>query len=136
MKRYAYLAQQGDRRKRCLDEAERGINAGLRMENAADAERRILAEFDDGPSGSGIDCGTKTDLNDWDGRKIVFYASFHHMNDSGYYDGWTEHVFTVYPSLLWGFDMKISGPNRNDIKEYLNDVYSVWLNEDIGYPGF
>ena len=55
--------------------------------------------------------------------KLVFYTSFHHMNDNGFYDGWTEHTVTVRPSLQFGFNMKISGQNRNEIKYHLHDVF-------------
>lgn len=126
MKRYQLLAREGDRRKR-----GRERNDELGESWARDAEKVLRREFYNGPSGSGIDDGTQSDLDDWDGKKIVFYASFHHMNDCGYYVGWTEHVFTVYPDLQFGFNLKISGPNRNDIKEYLADVYNNWLNEEI-----
>lgn len=76
------------------------------------------------PSGSGIDCGTKIDLDMSTPDKIVLHTSFHHMNDCGMYDGWTEHTVTVTPSLQFGFNLKISGRDRNDIKEYLHEVYS------------
>ena len=86
------------------------------------------------PSGSGVDCGTKID---WDlslrtgGERIVLTASFHHMNDAGMYDGWTSHVITVKPSLMFGFDLSISGKNRNGIKEYLHEIFSHDLHATI-----
>src|SRR5215469_16388627 len=51
------------------------------------------------PSGSGFDSGTKFDLDASRADKLVFHTSFHHMNESGMYDGWTEHTVTVTPSL-------------------------------------
>jgi len=51
------------------------------------------------PSGSGIDCGTKIDLDQSTGEKLVFHFGYHHMNENGFYDGWTEHKLTVTPSL-------------------------------------
>lgn len=82
------------------------------------------------PSGSGIDCGTKVDLDASHGEKIVLYASFHHMNDNGMYDGWTEHTITVTPSFR-GINLRISGRNRNDIKEYLYETYEYALSQDV-----
>lgn len=78
------------------------------------------------PRGSGIDCGTKFDWvnSKLKPEKLIFNLSFHHMNDVGMYDGWTEHNLIVTPSFFGGFDMRFTGPNRNDIKEYLYDVYS------------
>ena len=81
------------------------------------------------PSGSGIDCGTKIDLNASTGEKLVFDISYHHMNDGGMYDGWTEHRVIVTPSLVSDFDLRITGPNRNDIKEYLHECYQTALSE-------
>lgn len=83
------------------------------------------------PSGSGIDSGTKFDFERSTPDKLVFNVSYHHMNDGGYYDGWTEHNITVRPSLAFGFELSISGPNRNDIKEYLSQTYSLALEEKI-----
>ena len=84
----------------------------------------------DAPSGSGIDCGTKIDLEKSTGDKLIFYASYHHMNDGGMYDGWTEHTIKVMPSLAFDYDLKITGKDRNMIKEYLSQVYDEWLSED------
>lgn len=80
-------------------------------------ERDIL------PSGSGIDSGTKIDLDRTNDDRLVLLTSFHHMNDGGFYDGWTEHTITVRPSLTFGITIAISGRDRNSIKEYLHDVY-------------
>lgn len=80
------------------------------------------------PSGSGIDCGTTLEIEKCKPDKLVFSFSFHHMNDTGYYVGWTEHVLTVRPCFD-GIDLYISGKDRNAIKEYLHDVYSCALNE-------
>jgi hypothetical protein len=88
---------------------------------------------DTAPSGSGIDCGTKI-LADSTPDKLIFFVEYHHMNESGMYDGWTEHRITVTPSLQFGFNLKISGRDRNGIKEYLGDVYHAWLSEEYARP--
>ena len=82
------------------------------------------------PSGSGVDSGTQVDLDRSTGKKIVLHTSYHHMNDGGMYDGWTDHTITVTPSFL-DFDLKISGRNRNDIKDYLGDLFYHALMEEI-----
>src|SRR5208283_5262110 len=51
------------------------------------------------PSGSGIDCGTTIDFVASTPEKLVFNASYHHMDQNGFYDGWTDHIITVRPSL-------------------------------------
>ena len=83
------------------------------------------------PSGSGFDSGTKLDLEASNRNKIVFTTAFHHTNENGYYDGWTEHKITIRPDLIFGFDMKISGRDRNQIKDYIGDVFSAWLEEEV-----
>ena len=83
------------------------------------------------PSGSGFDCGTKIDLDKSTPEKLVFYTDFHHMNEVGYYDGWTEHRITVRPSLAFGFTLTISGKNRNEIKDYIHQAFDCALNEEV-----
>ena len=82
------------------------------------------------PHGSGVDCGTKIDLDASHAEKLVFYASFHHMNENGFYDGWTEHTITVTPSFT-GINLRISGRNRNEIKEYLYETFDCALSQEI-----
>lgn len=83
------------------------------------------------PHGSGFDSGTKLDESKTAPRsRVVFTTAFHHMNDGGYYDGWTQHSVTVKPSLLHGFTLSISGRNRNEIKDYIGEVFESVLSSD------
>jgi hypothetical protein len=82
-----------------------------------------------GPSGSGIDTGTKLERST--SERIVLRCEFHHMNDAGYYTGWTSHTVIVKPSLCTGIEVSITGHDKNQIKEYLGDVYYQWLKEEI-----
>jgi hypothetical protein len=75
------------------------------------------------PSGSGFDHGTTLDLGESSDKRLVFYTGFHHMNENGFYDGWTEHTVYVKPSLSFDFDLRVTGRNRNDIKEYIADTF-------------
>jgi hypothetical protein len=83
------------------------------------------------PSGSGIDNGTTLDLDASTPNRLVFNTAYHHMNDGGMYDGWTEHTVTVTPDLASGYDLHISGRDRNAIKEYLSDTFGQCLDEDV-----
>lgn len=83
------------------------------------------------PSGSGIDSGMTIDMESSHANRLVFSFSFHHMDEMGGYDGWTEHQLIVTPSLFSGFDMRITGRNRNDIKEYLYQLFDDVLNEQV-----
>lgn len=82
------------------------------------------------PSGSGIDCGSTIDIDASDSSRFFIDLSFHHMNENGYYDGWTEHRITVKPSFD-GIDLRISGKDRNEIKDYLHEVYDIVLREMV-----
>lgn len=87
--------------------------------------------YDHGPSGSGIDAGTKID---WDASRIdriVLVTAFHHMDQHGVYKRWTDHTVVVTPSLARGFDLRITGENLHEIKDYLHEVYSEWLGSPI-----
>ena len=53
------------------------------------------------------------------------------MNDAGYYTGWTSHTVIVKPSLCIEIEVSITGHDKNQIKEYLGDVYYQWLKEEI-----
>ena len=79
------------------------------------------------PSGSGLDCGTTLDLGSSTGNCVVLHASFHHMDENGSYDGWTDHTIRVRGSMIHGIELTVSGPNRNDIKGYLYEIYEVAL---------
>jgi hypothetical protein len=87
---------------------------------------KLVAEYM--PSGSGFDAGTKLDLDKSDANKLVFNTSFHHMTEHGYYDRWTEHTVIVRPSLAYGYELSISGPNRAQIKDYISEAFSNSLD--------
>lgn len=94
--------------------------------------RQRLDRLVDGmPSGSGIDCGTKLVLSRSTEDRLIFKVEYHHMNEVGYYDGWTEHNVIVTPSLSFEFNIHITGKNKNDIKDYLGDLYHDVLSEQV-----
>ena len=75
------------------------------------------------PYGSGFDAGSAVDLSKSTGQKIVIDTSFHHMNENGYYDGWTDHQVIVTPCLMYGYKLRITGRDRNQIKEYIRQQF-------------
>ena len=83
------------------------------------------------PSGSGFDNGTKIDFNQSNSKCLLFFTSFHHMNENGYYTEWTEHYISIKPDLVFDIDIKISGRDENQIKDYIHDTFSYWLNSEI-----
>lgn len=80
------------------------------------------------PSGSGIDAGCKIDVEKSGYDKVVISFSFHHMNENGYYMGWTDHKLIVRPSFQ-GIELRITGPDKNGIKDYLYQTFDYSLNE-------
>lgn len=85
-------------------------------------EDRINKLLEPLPSGSGIDSGTQFNWEDSTPQKLIFTLGFHHMNKNGYYDGWTEHKLIVTPNF-GGYDLKITGRDRNQIKDYLCSLF-------------
>jgi hypothetical protein len=83
------------------------------------------------PSGSGFDNGTSLDVDASTEEKLVFSTGYHHMNENGFYDGWTEHKVTVRASLAFGFRLTVSGRNRNDIKDYIGEAFHFALSTDV-----
>lgn len=85
------------------------------------------------PHGSGFDCGTKFDFEASRPNRLVFTTSYHHMNRDGYYDGWTNHAVIVTPNLSFGFDIRVTGRDKNDIKEYIAEVIALDLSEEVDH---
>jgi hypothetical protein len=121
MKMYQQLASLVDAMNRCHD-----TNNIEWFHRHRERITNLMREYS--PSGSGIDNGVSINTDDCTGEKLVFETGFHHMNENGMYDGWTEHRVTVTPSFATGFNLKISGRDRNGIKNYLHDVFASWLS--------
>lgn len=113
-----------------LEVIERATGPNSAWEIPAETRLRQLCKFL--PSGSGIDYGTKLDRKKSNSEKLVFEFGFHHMNNGGFYDGWTDHTAVVKPSFD-GIDLQITGRDRKQIKDYLHDARSVeWVKNDKG----
>jgi len=108
------------------------LSALLANRSRMDVDDKIERLVEDHmPSGSGIDSGTKLDMARSHADKLVFTFGYHHMDDNGYYCGWTEHTCIVTPSLRDDYNMRITGRDRNSIKEYLADTFSHALQTDV-----
>lgn len=83
------------------------------------------------PSGAGFDNGTHFDFDKSTSEKLIFHTSFHHMDESGSYSGWTDHTVRVEASLAFGIDMHISGQNLNDIKDYIYESFDTALRTEV-----
>lgn len=99
-----------------------------------DWEAKHTAELDSViktlPSGGGFDNGCE--LVSVSNREIVIRTSFHHMDSDGFYDGRTNHTIRVKPSFdIMGFEITVTGQNKNDIKDYILDVFYSVLGSDV-----
>lgn len=65
--------------------------------------------------------------------KLVIWFSYHHMNDAGFYVGWTDHKLIITPSLVNDIDMRITGRDKDDIKNYFYEVFDIALREQVDY---
>jgi hypothetical protein len=83
------------------------------------------------PSGSGFDNGTSLDFFKSTPEKLVFNTAFHHMDENGFYDGWSHHDVIITPSLASGFNLRVTGRDRNEIKDYIAEIMDSFLNEEI-----
>lgn len=113
IKRYIAIAKSVGSYHRCVESGNTEWQAKHK-----DAIEELCADL---PSGSGFDNGSHIDLD-----------------QSGMYDRWTEHEVILTPSLEMGYRLKVTGINRNDIKDYIRDQFSYALDNDVeqwsGYP--
>lgn len=124
---YQLLAGLVDARLRSI---ERGNTEWV--ERHAERIARVVSEYL--PSGSGFDSGTTLDLDVSKPDRLVFRTAFHHMNEGGYYDGWTDHNVIVTPSLAFGFNLRITGRDRNEIKDYIAETFRYVLDAERSEP--
>ena len=79
------------------------------------------------PHGSGFDGTMEIDVNKSKDNLIVIEFEFHFMDENGYYDGWETYKLKIIPSFQ-GYNLKIVGKNRNQIKDYFYDVfYAIFI---------
>ena len=88
------------------------------------------------PSGSGIDSGCTIDEEKSTKNRIVIHSSFHHMDENGFYCGWSEFTVTAIPDFMNDFNLKIVGNNAiypafSDTKDYLYELFWESLNKNI-----
>ena len=117
---------------RCFDHIERVQDQPQYAVALERSQERLAHLLDSAPSGSGFDSGTTLDGLTKTGA-LLFSTAFHHMTGAGYYDGWTYHTVRVIPSLAWGYDLRVTGKDRNGIKDYIADTFACWLNELVDY---
>jgi len=111
-------------------QAERNCQKSGNVEWQAKHWHRIECLVDDLPRGSGFDSGHTLDGKRSTPDRLVLSTEFHHMNEHGMYSGWTQHDVIVTPSLVNEFNLRITGRNRNGIKDYIAEIFSLALLAD------
>lgn len=107
----------------------------MHSERRANDIRTALAKYvrDTAPSGSGIDAGIHLLPGQDMPRRLVFACDFHHMDEHGGYSGWTNHTAVVTPTFS-GIDVRITGRDRNQIKDHLGELIHGWLTSEANHP--
>jgi hypothetical protein len=114
-----------------LARVQHAINTSTHTTNVETFNEAYLRALVDWlPSGSGIDSGTKVDSERTHAERLVLTFGFHHMNEGGYYCGWTEHTAVITPSFRSVFNLRITGRDRNGIKDYLYQTFDLALSRE------
>jgi hypothetical protein len=88
------------------------------------------------PSGSGFDNGCSLNFEESKTNKLVINCDYHHMDENGYYDGWSYNKIVITPDLRWEFNMKLvnmkGGKKLKDYdREYFIDTLNHHLNQEV-----
>ena len=94
---------------------------------------KLNAMIDELPHGSGIDSDVELNLEKSNPNKLVFNFSFHFMDENGMYDGWIDYKLTVIPDLYNDFYLNITGRNKQEIKDYLYEIFDYALKQEVDY---
>lgn len=116
---------------RCVEARAHCMRNNLPAPRQAHTDRIARMVREHMPSGSGVDDGTALDFDRSTGERLVFICNYHHMNEHGVYDGWTEHTVIVRASLTRDFTLHVTGRDRNDIKAYLGELYHEALSAEV-----
>lgn len=89
------------------------------------------------PSGSGFDTGTQIEQDDNNDDRIVLKTSYHHMNEHGFYRGWSEHTIIVKPDLVHDFELRIVTHTTKGLgvdqswRDYAAEVFTSALTREV-----
>ncbi len=102
-----------------------GVRAGELVEEISSSIEGVGREYL--LSGSGFDAGVTVSLDQSSRERIVLLASYHHMDQEGYYCGWSSFKVIVLPAfLLPGFRVEISMISKSPEVSWM-DIQCDWL---------
>jgi hypothetical protein len=89
------------------------------------------------PSGSGFDGDISIDEKSTD-KKIILHVEYHHMNDNGFYDGWSTFKLIIVPSLAYDYSLVVKGETvvkkyfyDGVFKNYIIDTFMPYLDKEM-----
>ena len=88
------------------------------------------------PHGSGFDSGCTLDLERSKPEHLVITTAFHHMDDNGTYHHWQDYTVHVTPSLAFGLNLRITGRDWHDFKDYAYEEFQIALGEEFDVHEF
>jgi hypothetical protein len=83
---------------------------------------------------AGIEHGTCIDFSNSNQNHIVFDTRFDHTPEGSYSACWTRHKVIVTPALVCDFDIRITGRDRNGVKEDLREMFDEALRTVVTRP--
>ena len=85
------------------------------------------------PYGSGVDSGVTLDLNASSADRLVFWSSFHMMNDNGFYMGWWDFKVIVTPSMVLDFEIRVTSKQKDKrlLRPYITELFSDSLSQVV-----
>lgn len=117
-----------------LQEAARPLDDPFLVE----AKQALKDLIDELPHGSGIDCDWHVTGERPGGehgcKKLILRNSYHHMDECGGYDGWTDFKVTVTGDLLSDIDVLVQGrfpAKYADTRDYLCEILTHALKEEV-----
>ena len=75
--------------------------------------------------------GILIDLEESDPNRLVFHVTQAHYTTHGYDDGCTDHDVIVTPDLFFDLEIRITGRNKNDVKDGIYQEYDAVLRETV-----
>ena len=81
------------------------------------------------PNGNGIEAGCVISLKSTK-KRIVIDTLYWHTNDSDETSRWTAHQVIITPSFEREINIRITGKNKDNVKDYLHDIFREALMKE------
>lgn len=100
------------------------------LDNAELHVRFYASEFL--PHGSGIDNGCVVDIKKSSLSKIILSVDWHHMDEHGYYDGWSTYTVTIAATFGDMHHIKVTGGRKDEtVKNCIVQALDMAFANDV-----